>query len=218
MKKLLLPLLFITSFAWAVDEEQPAEEALAPATDTAVPTTTATQESQPQQPQLIQNTQKFDDWAVSCFYEKKDDLPTTQGILRNCQTAHIFQTADQKQIMRMYMVYEQNGGNIMDRPSILFHVPASVFLQPLITVKIDENDNISVPYNFCDQGGCYGGGPMTDMLINQFKKGGKTKVEFFDNRRQPITLDFSLKGFTSAIDYLAEQTKDYGKAVEIPQS
>lgn len=220
MKKFILPLLLVSSFAWAV-EEQPQDATAATqetATDTPATAELSVDTTQAPQIQAIQNTQKFDEWAVSCFYEPTGEASTTQGILRNCQTAHIFQTADQKQLMRMYMVYEQDADKIAERPSLLFHVPAGVFLAPQITLQVDTNNTVTIPYNFCDQGGCYGGGFITDSLIDQFKKGGKTKVEFYDNRRQPITLDFSLKGFTNASDYLGEQAQNIGKTIDIPQT
>ncbi len=174
-----------------------------------------------QQEALYQNTQQFNDWSVNCLYKvdpvKQGEKPK-KGILRDCQSTQIFSTQDNQQIMRLYMLYEQVDGKFSEQPSLYFHIPLRAFLQPQIAIQIDQNKAIIVPFNFCDQGGCYAGGQIDQTILKQMQKGSKTKIVFFNHERQPIALDLSLSGYTKAINNLYENTKNVAKEVLIPQS
>lgn len=209
MKIFATALLLLSTTALAA-EVQPQEAATSPAPKT----------QEQEKPQFTQNTQSFNDWSVTCLYQdemndKKE--PTGKGILRDCQATQIFQTADNQQIMRMYMLYEQTKDGVSEQPSLYFHIPLRAFLQPQVAVQVDDNKAIIVPYNFCDQGGCYAGGQLDGTVTGQFQKGSKAKIVFFNNERKPIALDLSLSGYTNATNYLAQQAKNLGKSTNIPK-
>ncbi len=174
-----------------------------------------------QQDVLYQNTQQFNDWSVNCLYKidnPQQDQKPKKGILRDCQSTQIFSTQDEQQIMRLYMLYEQIDGKISEQPSLYFHIPLRAFLQPQIAIQIDENQAIIVPFNFCDQGGCYAGGQIDNTILKQMQKGQKAKIVFFNHQRQPVALDLSLSGYTKAVNNLYENAKIIGKDVNIPAS
>lgn len=205
MKYLPFTLMLLSSAALAAEEQAPAPE---------------TEVVQEQQPQFTQNTQSFNDWTVTCLYQNElneAQEPLGKGILRDCQAAQIFQTEDNQQIMRMYMMYEQTAEGISEQPSLYFHVPLRAFLQPQVAIQVDQNKAIIVPYNFCDEGGCYAGGQLDGTVTGQFRKGNAAKIVFFNNERKPIALDLSLSGYTNASNYLDQQAKLLGQSIDIPK-
>ncbi len=178
---------------------------------------------------FIQDTQSFDDWSVGCVYEKQLDKKgkeTKRGLLKDCQITQIFKVktgddnqdvANMPEIMRMYMIYERSQEGVAEVPSLFFHIPLRAFLQPQVALQVDENDPIIVPYNFCDQGGCYAGGKLDEAVTEQFQKGNAAKIVFFNDARQPMALDLSLKGYTKAVNYLTEQKQNLDKEVKLPK-
>ncbi len=170
---------------------------------------------------FISTSKDFKDWSVNCIYEKTNDgQDSKKAILRDCQTTHIFAQNNQ-QIMRVYTLHElENNAEKLElskQPSIYFHVPLRAFLQPQIALQIDNNPAVVVPYNFCDEAGCYGGGKVDVSVTDQLRKGSNAKVLFFNNNKEAITLDLSLSGYTAAANYLNEQSNNFGKLVDIAE-
>lgn len=187
----------------------------------------ANEEEQQQTPAPVQKAEAFGDWTVNCIYEpqmNKKGKPNGKAILQDCQIAQVFsintgseEEPNLQEIMRMYMLHERNNEGVSNDISLLFHTPLRAFLQPQVAMQVDENDAIIVPYNFCDNGGCYAGGKIDETVTNQFAKGNNVKIVFFNDARQPIPLDLSLKGYSKATQYLKEQKDNYGKELKLPK-
>lgn len=211
MKKIILSMALFTALTSVAAEQEAAQ-------------TEQAQQNTPSEQQeiLYQNTQQFNDWSVSCLYKVDDDVKQDQkpekGTLRDCQSTQIFATQDNQQIMRLYMLYEDVDGKLSEQPSLYFHIPLRAFLQPQIAIQVDQNQAIIVPFNFCDEGGCYAGGQIDNTILKQLQKGSKTKIVFFNHERKPVALDLSLSGYTKAINNLYENVKKIGQEVKVPKS
>ncbi len=186
------------------------------------PTAQTEEVAQEPAPILFEAGEQFNDWSVNCLYALeeavKEGKRPKKGVLRDCQSTQIFTTENNQQIMRLYMLFERAGENVAENPSLYFHIPLRAFLQPQVAIQVDENNAVVVPYNFCDEGGCYAGGQLDSALVEQMQKGENIKIVFFNDQRQPISLDLSLAGYTKAVNYLTENAKNIGKEVRIPKN
>jgi invasion protein IalB len=86
------------------------------------------------------------------------------------------------------------------KPAVLLHVPLSLSIGAGITMQIDEAEPLKFDVQTCDANGCYAGSPMTDEMIAALKRGKTLKVGFQGVNREPVSIPFSLVGFTASFE------------------
>jgi invasion protein IalB len=86
------------------------------------------------------------------------------------------------------------------KPAVLLHVPLSLSIGAGITMQIDEAEPLKFDVQTCDANGCYAGSPMTDEMIASLKRGQTLKVGFQGVNREPVSIPFSLAGFTASFE------------------
>lgn len=94
----------------------------------------------------------------------------------------------------------QVGGAEPRKPALLLHVPLSLSIGAGITLQIDESEPMKFDVQTCDTNGCYAGSPMTDEMIAGLKRGKDLKVGFQGLNREPVSIPFSLVGFTASFE------------------
>jgi invasion protein IalB len=86
------------------------------------------------------------------------------------------------------------------KPALILHVPLSLSIGAGITMQIDEAEPLKFDVQTCDANGCYAGSPMTDEMIASLKRGQTLKVGFQGVNREPVSIPFSLAGFTASFE------------------
>ena len=77
--------------------------------------------------------------------------------------------------------------------------PLGTSLRPGLRIKIDDNDELRVPFERCMNVGCKVVLALDEKLLAQLRKGSKARVQFHDLRGKGIALPASLSGFTAAL-------------------
>ncbi|MEM7169572.1 MAG: invasion associated locus B family protein [Pseudomonadota bacterium] len=75
--------------------------------------------------------------------------------------------------------------------------PLGVTLPPGIVIGVDGQNRAEFPYIQCVPSACQATYRMDDALLQAFKAGNAGSVNLHDSRRRPVTVPFSLRGFTA---------------------
>ncbi len=130
-------------------------------------------------------------WATQCS-------ATSRSAALNC-------TMEQQVIVRetgrpIARISIQVGAAEPRKPALLLHVPLSLSIGAGITMQIDESEPLKFDVQTCDANGCYAGSPLTDEMIAGLKRGKALKVGFQGVNREPVSIPFSLAGFTASFE------------------
>ncbi len=84
----------------------------------------------------------------------------------------------------------------------IISLPIGVRLPPGISLWADDRKPWKFPFERCTPDGCQVRALLHEELLQSLKTGLVGRVTFQDAAGQPITVDFSLKGFTAALSEL----------------
>lgn len=148
-------------------------------------------------------------WFKVCSKQEDNDICNTQNIV----------TADSGQLLTAINLIEIKGK--INRSIFQVSVPTGRLIPAGVGMQIDTNKPVKVEYGICFPDRCIAEAPLTEELINSFKKGGQmvlTSVNF-QNKPNPITV--SLSGFSQALtgpglqqNELEERQKELEEAVQ----
>ena len=79
-------------------------------------------------------------------------------------------------------------------------VPSARTIPPGVNMQIDGGKAQRVPYSVCMPDKCVAQVPLTDAIVNSFKRGGEVVFTSVNFQRAPNPIKVSLKGFTDAFD------------------
>jgi len=85
-------------------------------------------------------------------------------------------------------------------PAMLVQTPLGLYLPAGVSLKIDDNTNISLPLQTCDNGGCYAGTTVSSAMLSQMRKGHAMTVIFQNISKQDVSIPVALAGFAGAYD------------------
>lgn len=153
----------------------------------------------------------FGDWGYVCSKADNEEVEEScnlfQTALLNNQGNGQSEADGQQQQQRLLLTRIGYLGET-SRPMLLVTAPLGILLPPGISVSVDGIDEpVRFAVQRCDAGGCLGHTPMTDELIEAFRKGSKAEVTFQDPQRREIPVPLSLKGFTKGLAELNASRK-----------
>lgn len=79
-------------------------------------------------------------------------------------------------------------------------VPSGRMLPPGIGIQIDGGQTQKIDYVICLPDRCIGEVPLSDNLVNSFKRGSEVVLTSVNFQNQPNPIKVSLSGFSSAFD------------------
>jgi len=85
-----------------------------------------------------------------------------------------------------------------DAPVYLIQLPLRISIPVGISLSVDEVPLSNLSFQTCDATGCFAGGTMSSQNIQAMKAGNNLTLNFDDGANRPISLDFSLQGFSKA--------------------
>jgi invasion protein IalB len=94
----------------------------------------------------------------------------------------------------------QTGGPEPRTPGLLLHLPLGLSIEAGASVVVDADTPVKLAIQTCDASGCYAASPLKGELLTAMQRGRELKVTFEDLQRKPITVSFTLEGFTDAFN------------------
>ncbi|MEM6462348.1 MAG: invasion associated locus B family protein [Pseudomonadota bacterium] len=79
-------------------------------------------------------------------------------------------------------------------------VPSARTIPPGVAMQIDGGQAQRIPYSVCMPDKCVAQVPLTDAIVDSFKRGGEVVFTSVNFQRAPNPIKVSLQGFTSAFD------------------
>lgn len=127
-------------------------------------------------------------WFKVCAKQEENDICNVQNIV----------TADTGQLITGVSMIEVTGK--VNRKIFQVTVPTGRVIPPGIGLQIDGGKPSQLPYAICFQDRCIAEAPLTDELVNSFKRGGELTLTSLNFQNKPNPIRISLNGFTAAYD------------------
>ncbi len=151
----------------------------------------ASAQSQPTQNETTED-RLIEDWTLRC-------LPATESQPRTCYMVQGAVAREGGQRLLQVAVGRFGTERLL---GAIISVPIGVRLPPGISLWADDRKPWEFPFERCTPGSCQVHTVLHEELLQSLKTGLVGRVTFQDAAGQPITVDFSLKGFTAALSEL----------------
>lgn len=126
-------------------------------------------------------------WFKVCSKQEENDICNTQNIV----------TANSGQLLTAVNLIEIKGK--INRKIFQVSVPTGRLIPAGVGLQIDNNKAVKIEYGICFPDRCIAEAPLTDELVNSFKKGGKMVLTSVNFQNQPNPISVSLTGFSDAL-------------------
>ena len=141
---------------------------------------------------------KHGDWYVFCDRKKAE-----------CSLAQSVQTWSKRKIEISGFPIEPVAGN-KAVAGFTISFPKDVFLGSGFTIAIDERNDRKYNYSMCNRSGCFAQIGLTKQVLAQYRGGVSAQIYYrmSSNRGNRYVAQFSLKGFSSAIEDVASRQEE----------
>ncbi|SDE94277.1 invasion associated locus B family protein [Rhodobacter capsulatus] len=132
------------------------------------------------------------DWKVQCIRVESGDEP--------CEMFQLLTDKDGNKVASISVLGLPKGKEAVAGATIA--TPLESALTAGVTLQIDTQKPITLPYSFCSQVGCFSNVVLKAEELDLFKKGKKIAMTIVPMRApdQKVELEISLKGFSAAWD------------------
>ena len=127
-------------------------------------------------------------WFKACTKQEDVDICNVQNIT----------TAGNGQLVTGVSLIELKGK--VNRKVFQVTVPTGRLVPPGIGLQIDGGKAQKLDYVICFPDRCVAEVPLTDQLVNSFKKGSNLTLTSFNFQNQPNPIKIALTGFSGAFD------------------
>lgn len=186
---LVLAASLAAPMALAEDAAAPAPAAPAAAAETPAPAAKAAEPAAEPEP-YVKATEG--DWKVQCLRVESGDEP--------CEMFQLLTDKDGNKVASISVLGLPKGKEAVAGATIA--TPLESALTAGVTLQIDTQKPITLPYSFCSQVGCFSNVVLKAEELDLFKKGKKIAMTIVPMRApdQKVELAISLKGFSAAWD------------------
>jgi invasion protein IalB len=146
-------------------------------------TATETQQAQPAQPRV--------NWSTGC------NAPSRKEPLSCSIEQRVLLRETGQQLGRAAV---QTSGPEPRTPGLLLHLPLGLSMAAGVSVVVDADTPVKLDVQTCDAAGCYAARALDGELLKAMQRGRELKITFEDLNRKPITVTFTLEGFTDAFN------------------
>ena len=145
------------------------------------------------------------DWQVRCF--------KVQGQSRCDMYQELADKNTQQPLLSLSVAYIPT----MNRRAIQILVPLMVSIPKGLKVITDSYTSPVLKYTSCERTGCYVAAIADDAFLQGLARSGPSaKVQITTDSGREIPIDFSLRGFSQALDLMTAQTKAKAAAAATP--
>ncbi len=127
-------------------------------------------------------------WYKVCTKQEDNDVCVVQNIT----------TASTGQLLTAIGLITVEGK--VNNKMLQVSVPSARTIPPGVAMQIDGGKAQRIPYSVCMPDKCVAQVPLTDAIIDSFKRGGEVVFTSVNFQRAPNPIKISLKGFTQAFD------------------
>ena len=127
-------------------------------------------------------------WFKACTKQEAVDICNVQNII----------TASNGQLVTGISLIEIKGK--VNRKVFQVTVPSGRLVPPGIGLQIDANKPVKLDYVICFPDRCVAEVPLTDQLVQSFKKGQAITLTSINFQSQPNPIKVALSGFSGAFD------------------
>jgi invasion protein IalB len=127
-------------------------------------------------------------WFKVCSKQEDVDICNVQNIV----------TAGTGQLVTGVSLIEIKGK--VNRKVFQVSVPSGRLVPPGIGLQVDGGKAQKLEYVLCFPERCVAEAPLSDQLVNSFKKGSELTLTSVNFQNQPNPIKISLQGFTGAFD------------------
>ncbi|MEX3008945.1 invasion associated locus B family protein [Hoeflea sp. TYP-13] len=127
-------------------------------------------------------------WYKVCTKQEDNDVCVVQNIT----------TASTGQLLTAVGLITVEGK--VNNKMLQVSVPSARTIPPGVGMQIDGGKSQLIPYSVCMPDKCVAQVPLTDAIIDSFKRGGEVVFTSVNFQRAPNPIKISLKGFTDAFD------------------
>jgi len=103
---------------------------------------------------------------------------------------------------RMLLLVLFNYGGAEGKPRLILDAPLGIDLPPGLTLTIDGNKPIALPFMLCDNGGCRSVIDMDAPALDQFRNGKAMVIRYVAGGR-PVDLPVKLEGLSASLKSIA---------------
>ncbi|TWB29965.1 invasion associated locus B family protein [Nitrospirillum viridazoti] len=94
------------------------------------------------------------------------------------------------------------------KPRLILATPLGVLLQPGITLVVDQDKPLSLPFDACQQGGCVAAADLEDGKVLDHFTGGKVlAVRYINGDKAAVDIPVQLSGLAAALKALPTPPK-----------
>ncbi len=127
-------------------------------------------------------------WYKTCAKQQDVDICSLQNVI-----------IDQSGVVVAGVSLIEVSGKVNNKVMQIV-VPTYRLVPPGVTVQVDNNKARKVDYSMCLPDRCIAEAPLSDDLINAFKRGQGLTLTSVNFQNQPSTEQMTLSGFTDAYD------------------
>jgi invasion protein IalB len=127
-------------------------------------------------------------WIKVCTKQEDNDVCVVQNIT----------TASTGQLLTAVGLITVEGKT--NNRMLQVSVPSARTIPPGVAMQIDGGQAQRIPFSVCMPDKCVAQVPLTDSIVDSFKKGGEVVFTSVNFQRAANPIKISLKGFTDAFD------------------
>ncbi len=135
----------------------------------------------------------FKDWTVRC-----DSSPENKAAGGCFMFQNVVNKESQRPVMQVAIGYLTSE----KIPAAVVTLPLGVRLPPGVTLKVDQNPGLALPFERCTPDGCKVQFKLDEAQVAAFKAGAVGNISFQRTTGGTIVIPFSLQGFTAALGSL----------------
>ena len=139
---------------------------------------------------------EYQDWDLYC--------DQTGDIIDNCRMIQPVYNDSGNKVSQAEVRALASGDNVA---LLLVGAPLETFLPAGVGIAIDDGPEQTMAFEFCAPTGCFATIRLPQDALDLFIKGGAARISLvpYANRRQVVSAEFSLSGFTAAFEQLQVQ-------------
>ncbi len=127
-------------------------------------------------------------WRKVCTKQEENDVCVVQNIA----------TASTGQLLTAVGLITVEGK--VNNRMLQVSVPSARTIPPGVAMSVDGGQAQRIPYSVCMPDKCVAQVPLTDGIVDSFKRGGEVVFTSVNFQRAPNPISITLSGFTDAFD------------------
>ena len=148
-------------------------------------------------------TATFADWVLRC--RRPDGAPEGQV---SCEVAQTLQVQGQGPIAEIAFGRPPGVAGFKEPMRLVVVLPNNVSFPGTVLMSVDEKDTkpIELAYRRCLPAGCFADAEASNDLLARWRpQGERGRIAFKDGSGRDVTLPFSFRGLSQALDAMAKQ-------------